>query len=49
MFLIQITAEELAAPGMHRHKANPSREFTATLERAKNLVSLARAAVLLRD
>ncbi len=34
---------------MHRHKANASREFTATSERAQNLVSLARAAVLLRD
>src|SRR6266481_6121676 len=49
IFLIQINAEKLAAPGMHRHKANASREFAATSERAKNLVSLVRAAVLLRD
>lgn len=49
MFLIQMNAEELAAPGMHRHQANPSRELAATPERSKNIPSFLHGAVLLRD
>lgn len=34
MLLIQISAKELAAPGMHGHEANASRELTTTPDRA---------------
>lgn len=49
MLLIQITAEELAAPRTHRHKANSPGEFAATSDRANDVVSFAPPAALLRN
>ena len=49
MLLIQITAEELAAPRTHRHKANSPGEFAATSDRANDVVLLAPPAALLRN
>jgi hypothetical protein len=49
MSLIQIAAQELAAPGMHRHKTNTPCEFSATADRADNSVSLTPTAFLLWD
>jgi uncharacterized protein YndB with AHSA1/START domain len=49
MSLIQIAAQELAAPGTHRHKTNTPREFSATADRADNSVSLTPTAFFLWD
>lgn len=49
MFLIQITAEELAAPRTHCCKANSPCEFAATPERVKDVVSLSPPAAFLRN
>ena len=49
MSLIQIAAQELAAPETHRHETNAPREFSATADRADNSVSLTPTAFLLCD
>jgi hypothetical protein len=47
MSLIQIAAQELAAPGTHRHKTNTPREVATATDRANKFVSLSPVEFLL--
>src|SRR6266508_4578677 len=49
MSLIQIAAQELAAPRTHHHQANVPREFAAASNRANKPMSLTPTAFLLWD